>query len=202
MESSLSREQLCRQAAALTVVMVSFVSSRLKRKRREPETHIPDPLALALRDENEQHRVRTLNNIYNSTDAECISMLRMKRAPFFALCQTFRERSLVTDREGVSVEEQVAMFLHVVGHNQRFRVVYQSFRRSIQTVHKHFHQVLYAVGELRNDMIKPPSTATDPKILGSYRWNPYLKVIVYLGFITCLDSQCSLSHIHGFLGLH
>ena len=198
----MSREQLCRQAAALTVVMVSFVSSRLKRKRSEPETHIPDPLALALRDENEQHRVRTLNNIYNSTDAECISMLRMKRAPFFALCQTFRERSLVTDREGVSVEEQVAMFLHVVGHNQRFRVVHQSFRRSIQTVHKHFHQVLYAVGELRNDMIKPPSTATDPKILGSYRWNPYLKVIVYLGFITCLDSQCSLSHIHGFLGLH
>jgi hypothetical protein len=47
----------------------------------------------------------------------------MKRTPFIALCQTFRQRSLVTDREGVSVEEQVAMFLHVVGHNQRFRVV-------------------------------------------------------------------------------
>jgi hypothetical protein len=154
--------------------MVSFVSSRLKRKRKEPETHIPGPLALALRDENEQHGVRTLNRIYNSSDAECIAMLRMKRVPFFALCQTFRHRSRVTDREGVSIEEQVAMFLHVVGHNQRFRVVHQSFRRSIQTVHKHFHQVLYAVGELRNELIKPPSTATDPKILGSHRWNPYL----------------------------
>jgi predicted chitinase len=65
----------------------------------------------------------------------------------------------------VSVEEQVAMFLHVVGHSQRFRVVHQSFRRSIQTVRKHFHQVLYADGELRNELIKPPSTATDPKIL-------------------------------------
>jgi hypothetical protein len=62
-------------------------------------------LALALRDENEQHRVRTLNHIYNSSDAECIAMLRMKRFPFFALCQTFRQRNLVTDREGVSVEE-------------------------------------------------------------------------------------------------
>jgi hypothetical protein len=170
--------------------MVSFVSSRLKRKGKEPGTHIPDPLALALRDENEQHRVRTLNHIYNFSGAECIVMLRMKRAPFFALCQTFRHRSLVTGREGVSVEEQVAMFLHVVGHNQRFRIVHQSFRRSIQTVHKHFHQVLYAVGELRNELIKPPSTATDPKILGSHRWNPYLKVLVYLGFITSLHSQC------------
>ncbi|XP_020399934.2 protein ALP1-like [Zea mays] len=67
------------------------------------------------------------------------------------------------------------MFLHVVGHNQRFRVVHQAFRRSIQTVHKHFHQVLYAVGELRKELIKAPSPTTHPKITGSYRWNPYLK---------------------------
>jgi hypothetical protein len=156
---------LCRQAAALTVVMVSFVSTRLKRKTLEPDTPQLDPAALSLlRDVNEQHIIRTLDMIYHCTDTECISMIRMKRAPFFELVKTFRERSLVTDREGVSIEEQVAMFLHVVGHNQRFRVVHHSFRRSIQTVHKHFHQVLYAVGELRNEMIKPPSTTTHPKI--------------------------------------
>ena len=85
---------------------------------------------------------------------------------------------MVTDRDGVSVEEQVAMFLHVVGYNQRFRVVHRSFRRSIQTVHKHFHQVLYAVGELRNEMIKPPSIAIHLKVLGSHRWNPFFKVVV------------------------
>ena len=175
---------LCRQAAALTVVMVSFVSTRLKRKNPEPDTPQPDRAALALiRDVNEQHRLRTMHMIYHSTNTECISMIRMNRAPFFELVKRFRERSLVTDRDGVSVEEQVAMFFHVVGHNQRFRVVHHSFRRSIQTVHKHFHQVLYAVGELRNEMIKAPSTSTHPKILGSHRWNPYFKVNVYLRFI-------------------
>ena len=66
------------------------------------------------------------------------------------------------------------MFLHVVGHNQRFRVVHQSFRRSIEIVHRQFHQVLYAVGELRSEMIKPPTHGIHPKILGSYRWNPYM----------------------------
>jgi hypothetical protein len=76
------------------------------------------------------------------------------------------------------VEEQVAMFLHIVSHNQRFRVVHQSFARSIKTVHRNFHQVLYVVGELRNEMIKPPSAAILTKILGSSRWNPYLKIIV------------------------
>ena len=150
----MSREMMCRQAAALVVVMVSFVTSRLKRKRSRPDTE-PDPLVYALRDEADQHKEQTLNLIYNSNDGEGLSMLRMTRAPFFALCNLFRDRSLVSDRDGVTVEEQVAMFLHVVGRNQRFRVVHQSFRRSIEIVHRHFHQVLYAVGELRSEMIKP-----------------------------------------------
>ena len=70
------------------------------------------------------------------------------------------------------------MFLHVVRHNQRFRVVHQAFRRSIETVYKHFYQVLYAVGELRSEMIKPPTPGIDPKILGNHRWNPYFQVII------------------------
>ena len=171
MDTSDSREMMCKQEAAMVVVMVSFVTTRLKRKMPESETK-PDPLVYALRDEAEQHRQQTLHAIYNSTDGECLSMLRMTRAPFFALCNLFRERSLVCERQGCTIEEQVAMFLHVVGHNQRFRVVHQSFRRSIEIVHRHFHQVLYAVGELRNEMIKPPSTAIHPKILGSHKWNP------------------------------
>jgi hypothetical protein len=84
---------------------------------------------------------------------------------FFCFCETFRSRWLPHDNVGVSVEEQVPMFLHVVGHNQRFGVVHQSFRRSIETIHRHFHQVFFAVGELRSEMIKPPSTTTHPKIL-------------------------------------
>ena len=105
-------------------------------------------------------------------------MLRMTRAPFFALCNLFRGRGLVRETSGCSVEEQVAMFLHVVGHNQRFRAVHQSFRRSIETVSRVFHQVLYAIGELRNEMIKPPTTATHLKIMGSQIWYPYMQVLV------------------------
>ena len=44
---------MCRKAAALVVVMVSFVTIRLKRKRPDTE---PDPLLYALRDKAEQHR--------------------------------------------------------------------------------------------------------------------------------------------------
>jgi hypothetical protein len=123
MDPSDSREMMCNQAAAMVVVMVSFVTTRLKRKKPKPKTE-PNPLLYALRNEAEQHRQYTLNAIYKSTNGECLSMLRMTRASFFALCNLFRERSLVCEREGCTIEEQVAMFLHVVDHNQRFRVVY------------------------------------------------------------------------------
>ncbi|WVZ49266.1 hypothetical protein U9M48_000640 [Paspalum notatum var. saurae] len=67
------------------------------------------------------------------------------------------------------------MFLHVVGHNQRFRVISLAFRRSIETISRYFQEVLYDVGELRNEMIVPPSTSVHPRILNSHRWYPYFK---------------------------
>ena len=61
------------------------------------------------------------------------------------------------------------MFLHVVGHNERFRVVDLTFRRSTEIISRFFQKVLYAVGELRNELIVPPATNVHPRILGSRR---------------------------------
>jgi hypothetical protein len=66
--------------------------------------------------------------------------------------------------------------LHVVGHNERFRVVDLTSRRLGETVSRFFQRVLYAIGELRNEMIVPPATSVHPRILGSKRWYPYFKV--------------------------
>ena len=102
------------------------------------------------------------------------------------------------------VVEQDAMFLHVVGHNQRFRVVHQSFRRSIETVSRYFQQVPYAIGELRAEMVKPPSGSTHVKILGSHKWNPFFKVTVgYLGSIILVLGSCFYTYVSSFfLGLY
>jgi hypothetical protein len=89
-------------------------------------------------------------------------MVRMRIAPFCELVKRFRERGLLQDSIHTYVEEQVAMFLYVICHNQRFRVMHNTFRRSIETISRYFN--LYAVGELRQDMIKPPSGETPSKI--------------------------------------
>ncbi|XBJ03016.1 hypothetical protein VPH35_022262 [Triticum aestivum] len=45
----------------------------------------------------------------------------------------------------------------------------------MDTISRYFKQVLYAIGELRGEMIRRPSGQTPPKIRGSPRWYPYFK---------------------------
>ncbi|XP_071681742.1 protein ALP1-like [Lolium perenne] len=122
--------------------------------------------------QRDQERLANLNYIYNCNDVEAIQMLRMRRAIFYALVRTFLSRGLLVDSIHTSVEEQVAMFIIVVGHNQRFRVIHSIFRRSTETISRYFQQVVYAVGKLRGEMIKLASTNTPPKIKNNYRWFP------------------------------
>ena len=74
------RHLMATQAAAMVVVMLSFLMTRL---RAEEEPIVYGPRSVA-----EKHRQNTLQMIYNSTDAECLAMLRMTRAPFsiYATC--------------------------------------------------------------------------------------------------------------------
>jgi hypothetical protein len=81
------------------------------------------------------------------------------------------------------VEQQVAMFLHTIGHNVRNRVIATNFGRSSETVSRYFNKVLHAAGELRKDYIRPPSLATPAKIAGNPKWDPYFKVQLYLHII-------------------
>jgi hypothetical protein len=162
---------LVARAAALITAMYSLLMARLRVLECERPRISYGPMCI-----RDKERQKNLNIMYNYNDIECVNMLRMRRLPFFSLCNLLRDRKLLADNINSCVEEQVAMFLHIVGHNQRFRVVKQNWRRSIETVHRHFKDVLYAVGELRQEMIRPPSTQTPEKISNSQRWYPYFKV--------------------------
>ncbi|XBH98557.1 hypothetical protein VPH35_128047 [Triticum aestivum] len=172
-----ARMRLIIQAASLISVIqawVMFMHQRAVRRAGRPLI-LYGPLF-----PREQERIQNLNYIYNCNDVEALWMLRMKRVPFARLVETFRSRGLLQDSINTSVEEQVAMFLHVVGHNQRFRVIHNTFRRSMETISRYFKQVLFVVGELRGEMIRRPSGQTPPKIRGSPRWYPYFKELFNL----------------------
>ena len=77
------------QAAALISVIqawVMFMHQRAVRRAGRPLIRY-GPLF-----PREQERIQNLNYIYNCNDVEALWMLRMKRAPFARLVETFRSR--------------------------------------------------------------------------------------------------------------
>lgn len=112
-----------RAAAAMVTAVAVWFFMWFRRRAQDARSVTYGPIA-----ERDQQRMNNLRYIYKSDDVNCVNLLRMRRAPFFQLCDLFCSRALVTDSIHVSVEEQVALFLHVVGHNERFRVVDLSFR--------------------------------------------------------------------------
>jgi len=153
-----------RSAAAIVVAVAAWVFMWFRRRSLEARSMTYGPMH-----PRDMERQANLRFIYESDDVRCVNLLRMKITPFFQLCDLLRDRELLSDSINASVEEQVAMFLHVVGHNQRFRVIGLTFRRSVETVR-----------ELRNDLIVPPTTNVHPRILNSHRWYPYFKVPSHL----------------------
>ena len=133
-----SRHLLKMRAAALVVSMACWLFALFRRRLLTPPvTYGP----MLTRDIERQANLRF---IYQSNDLQCVELLRMSRAPFFKLCDLFRSRHMLRDSIHSSVEEQVAMFLHIVGHNQRFRVIKLTFRRSMETVSRYFQEVIAA----------------------------------------------------------
>ena len=117
------------QAATLiAVVQVWLLMRRAATRNYRPRLTYGPMLA------RDQERIANMNYIYNNNDVEAVGMLRMRRAPFNHICNTFRVRGLLKDSIHTSIKEQVAMFLHVLGHNQRFRVIHSTWRRSTETI--------------------------------------------------------------------
>jgi hypothetical protein len=98
------------QVATLVCVLHAYFVSRLRMAQRARPQITYGPM-------RETKRLANLNQIYDCNDIECVDMLRM-RAPFFHLCELLRSRNLLRDSIHSMVEEQVSMFLPVVGHNQ------------------------------------------------------------------------------------
>ncbi|XP_071915638.1 uncharacterized protein [Coffea arabica] len=85
------------------------------------------------------------------------------------------QRGMLRDTAGVMIEEQFAIFLNIVGHNERNRVIQERFQHSGETISRHFNNVLKAIKSLSREFLEPPPLTTPPEILRSNRFYPYFK---------------------------
>ncbi|XP_052722993.1 uncharacterized protein LOC128193494 [Vigna angularis] len=91
----------------------------------------------------------------------CHDIIRMSPEAFINLCERLRSTELVNDTIRSTVEQQVAQFLHIIGHNVKNRSVAFFFHRSGSTVSKQFHNVLDAILTLEAEFLIQPSGNED-----------------------------------------
>ena len=68
----------------------------------------------------------------------------------------------------VAVEEKVAMFLLVVGHGLKMRLLRGTYKHSLETISRHFSNVLSAILSLSGEFIKLPDPSNQPP--DDYKW--------------------------------
>ena len=61
----------------------------------------------------------------------------------------------------VQVEEMVVIFLHILSHHSKNRVMQLYFHRSGETVSRHFNTVLNAILRLHTYLLKKPEPITE-----------------------------------------
>ena len=103
-------------------------------------------------------------------------VLRMPLKSFETLCTIMRKEGLLSDsRYNITVEEQLAMFLHAVGRGTSVRDVEERYQHSGETVCRYFRAVLNAFITLIPKYIKLPSIEIPCAISNSTKNYPFFK---------------------------
>ncbi|XP_035817609.1 protein ANTAGONIST OF LIKE HETEROCHROMATIN PROTEIN 1-like isoform X1 [Zea mays] len=127
--------------------------------------HIVD--ANEVQERNVESRKQMLRNMYQGSNVYCYDSLRLTKRSFSDLSAILREKSGLQDTLNVSVEEKLAIFLLIVGHNTKMRLIRSTYGWSLEPISRHFNEVLRGILFLSHEFIKLPNPETtlpeDPK---------------------------------------
>ena len=90
----------------------------------------------------------------------CHNILRMESHIFQALYNHLRSTNLLQNSRGVSVEEQLGIFMYMLSRNASFRTLTDRFQHSPETIHRHISSCFHAITSLTSDLVKPPTSGT------------------------------------------
>lgn len=113
-------------------------------------------------------RSKNLNDMIYESDILCVQNLRMDRRCFWILCSLVKDIGGLRATRNVSVEEMVAMFLHILAYDEKSRSMRKDYQRSIETISRHFNNVLAAVLKLWRVLLRSPQPI--PENCKDERW--------------------------------
>ena len=99
-----------------------------------------------------------MDEVRDGNPTNCHDMFRMTLDLFYHLVDELKRHGYLKEGKGrVDMQEAVAIFLYIVGHNTRMRPVGDKFQHSTKTVSRKFRRVLRAVHTYGQHLIKPDS---------------------------------------------
>ena len=125
--------------------------------------HRSNYLERSISNEGDYERHALMERLTLMDNEDCYNQLRMGKDAFTRLVNILRGIGRLRNSAHSNVEEQVAKFLHIVGHNLRNRTMKFYFKRSSETVSRHFHQVLRAIISLDDVFLKQPDGLKCPQ---------------------------------------
>lgn len=117
-----------------------------------------------------------VDEVLNGANQRCLDNFRMDKQVFYNLCDILETKGLLRDTNRIKIEEQLAMFMFIIGHNLRIRSVQELFHYSGETISRHFNNVLNAIMSISKDYFQPPSSDVPMEISQDPRFYPYFKV--------------------------
>ncbi|RZB47037.1 hypothetical protein D0Y65_050897 [Glycine soja] len=111
-----------------------------------------------------------LNCLYRGINKDCIEQLRLSKNAFFNLCRILEEKGGLVRTRNVPTTEAVAMFLHILAHNLKYRVVQFSYCRSKETISRQFNDVLRAVMKVSKDYLNFQPCTLEGAEANKWRW--------------------------------
>ncbi|KAA0031677.1 putative nuclease HARBI1 [Cucumis melo var. makuwa] len=94
----------------------------------------------------------------------------MDRRFFSILCHLLWTTAGLVGIEVIDVEEMVAMFLHILTHDVKNRMIQRQFVRSGETVSRHFNLVLLATLRLHDELLKKLQPVTNSCTDSRWKW--------------------------------
>ncbi|KAF7802772.1 protein ALP1-like [Senna tora] len=115
------------------------------------------------------HRRRFREMVY-ANDVSCFDQIRMCRATFDRLCGMLTTIGGLTPTKNMLVDEQVAIFLHILAHHIKNRVIQVEFCRSGESISRTFNQVLSCMMRLGGVLLKTPEPVPQDSTDGRWKW--------------------------------
>ncbi|XP_061369959.1 uncharacterized protein LOC133312729 [Gastrolobium bilobum] len=94
----------------------------------------------------------------------------MDRRSFHTLCHLLKTIGMLQPTRHMGVEEQVAVFLHILAHDVKNRVIKRQFMRSGETISRQFNKVLQSVLRCHTVLLKRPDPILQNPTDDRWKW--------------------------------